>query len=289
MPSRRGTAPRGVAIAGIDLVGQSFHPEQAPSRRGLLHRQDSHMPARKPLPSTTSPTNTPPLPGAAAPPPTRTLPQQPAAPRPRRTAAAASRRPDRALPSTTAPHSARRTTRAAARLRGRPRRQQAIAAAPTARRTTSPAPRSPDNQPRPRSGPGRPARRHLLPRHGHAAAARSAQLHHPPPQRDGDPGPPPGFLPPGPATPHTGRSPRRRSRTHLTPFEDEARRHRGKGRRRQRQGAAKAGSRRRGEGGLPASRGVRREEQDENSLRILGRTGLLNLFDMIEKGACHPQ
>nr|XP_051208712.1 uncharacterized protein LOC127325921 [Lolium perenne] len=62
MPSRRGTAPRGVAIAGTEHFGLSIHPEQAPSRRGLLHQQGSHRPARIPSSTTTSPTNTPPLP-----------------------------------------------------------------------------------------------------------------------------------------------------------------------------------------------------------------------------------
>nr|XP_051202584.1 uncharacterized protein LOC127316214 [Lolium perenne] len=101
--------------------------------------------------------------------------------------------PSPAPPRHTAPA---RTTRAAARLQGRP-----PPATSNRRRAHRPshhllAPRSPDNQPRPRSGPGRPARRHLLPRHGHAAAARSAQPHHPPPQQTGTQGRRPGFLPP---------------------------------------------------------------------------------------------
>jgi hypothetical protein len=104
----------------------------------------------------------------------------------------------------------------------------------------------------------RTAGRRLLLRHGRASTARSAQPHHPAAAADGTPGPPPWLPPSPPATPHTGRPPRReRARASLTPFGDEARRHRGKGRRQRRRRSVAGGA---GRVWLPASPGERCEE-----------------------------
>nr|XP_051229351.1 uncharacterized protein LOC127347175 [Lolium perenne] len=153
MPSRRGTAPRGVAIAGTDLVGLSFHPEQAPSRRGLLHRQDSHS-----------------RPGTLAEP-FRSSQQHLARDELPQQRHGAQTAPSPAPPRHTGPHSARpdHPSSSAPPWPPPPATTNCHRAHPPSHHL--PAPRSPDNQPRPRSGPGRPARRHLLPHHGHTAAA----------------------------------------------------------------------------------------------------------------------
>jgi hypothetical protein len=236
MPPRRGMAPRGVAIAGTDQVGQSFHPEQAPSRRGFLHRQESRStPSCAPAPSTTSPIMT---------------------------AAARGLRPGTPPPPTSSrsnlQHLHGQGARAPTRLRGEPRpaayqgrrpglvldfpRLRPIPAPSSSLHRPAPAP---ENQPE--QQPEQHRRRKIWawdPQIRRATNRRRRAPYSPsrPPRGSAhqDPGPPPrrtlgaSSRSGPPAAPTSLQRPRRRGRHIPTTFGSGARRHRGRGRRQRR-------------------------------------------------------